>query len=66
MRFGGTLAGLLVALSTGARAEPLQILGQTIVPGQVARLALPVGESVGGEVSTPVIVVAGVKAGPVL
>jgi len=66
MRFGGTLAGLLVALGTGARAEPLQILGQPIAPGETRRLELPVGESVGGEVSTPVIVVAGLHPGPVV
>jgi hypothetical protein len=66
MRFGGLLVGLLAALGSSARAEPLQVLGQAIVPGETQRLALPVGESVGGEISTPVIVVAGAKPGPVL
>jgi predicted deacylase len=60
------LAGLFVALATGARAESMVILGQSIAPGETRRLALPVGESVGGEVSTPVIVVAGERPGPVV
>jgi hypothetical protein len=57
---------MLVALATGARAEPLVILGQPISPGETQRLALPVGESVGGESSTPVLVVAGTQPGPVV
>ena len=66
MTFGGRLTALLVALASGARAEPLVILGQAIAPGETRRLALPVGESVGGEVSTPVVVVAGTRLGPVV
>jgi predicted deacylase len=66
MRFGGALAGLFIALATAARAEPLEVLGERIAPGETRRLALPVGESVGGEVSTPVIVVAGAHPGPVV
>ena len=42
------------------------MLGQPIARGEVRRLALPVGESVGGEVSTPVLVVAGAKPGRVV
>jgi predicted deacylase len=70
MRLGGIVAALVALLawapSPAARAEPLQVLGQTIAPGEVRRLALPVGESVGGDSSTPVIVVAGEKPGRVV
>jgi predicted deacylase len=60
------LAGL--ALGSGrARAEPLELLGQPIAAGDQRRLPLPVTETfVGEDASTPVIVVAGVQAGPVL
>jgi len=70
MRLGGIVALLVGSLawapSPAARAEPLQVLGQTIARGEVRRLALPVGESVGGDSSTPVIVVAGAKPGRVV
>ncbi len=58
------LAGL--ALAANPRAEPLELIGQTIAPGDQRRLALPVTETfVGEDASTPVIVVAGVQPGPV-
>ncbi len=66
MRFGGIAAGLLFALAAGAGAEPLEILGQRIGPNETHRLALPVSESVGGESSTPVLVVSGAHPGPVV
>jgi uncharacterized protein len=70
MRLGGIVAGLVASLawapSPAARAEPLQVLGQTIARGAVRRLALPVGDSVGGASSTPVIVVAGARPGRVV
>jgi uncharacterized protein len=71
MRLGGMLACGIATLALCARAgavepQPLQILGQSVAPGDVKRLALPVAESVGGEVSTPVLVVAGAKPGKVV
>jgi hypothetical protein len=46
----GVLFGLVLAwLAGSARAEPLELLGQAVEPGQTYRLALPVGDSVGGE-----------------
>ena len=63
----GVLFGLVLAwLAGSARAEPLALLGQAIEPGQTYRLPLPVGDSVGGESSTPVLVVAGAQSGPVV
>src|SRR5262245_14470059 len=63
----GVLVGIALVLHAAApRAEPLQVLGQEIAPGQSYRLALPVGESVGGETSTPVLVVSGAQPGPVV
>src|SRR5262245_36026995 len=64
---GVLLVGLFAATAAAApRAEPLEILGQAIAPGQEYRLELPVGESVGGETSTPVLIVAGAEGGPVV
>src|SRR5262245_51114047 len=64
---GVLLVGLFAATAAAApRAEPLEILGQAIAPGQEYRLELPVGESVGGETATPVLVVAGAEPGTVV
>lgn len=52
-------AVLLCSFAAAPRAESLVLLGQAIEPGQKYRLPLPVGDSVGGESSTPVLVVAG-------
>src|SRR5262249_56648271 len=49
------------SLAAAPRAESLALLGQAIEPGQTYRLPLPVGDSVGGETSTPVLVVAGAQ-----
>src|SRR5262245_61481770 len=65
----GVVPGALLAcllLAAAPRAEPLELLGQAIVPGQTYRLALPVGDSVGGETSTPVLVVAGAQTDTVV
>jgi uncharacterized protein len=60
------LGSVLMALCAVARADTLEILGQPIAPGETRRLPLPVGDSVGGEISTPVIVVSGALPGPVV
>lgn len=57
--------GSLLAVAA-PRAEPLELLGQAIAPGQAYRLALPVGDSVGGESSTPLLVVAGAQDGAIV
>ena len=64
----GVVLGAVLACSLAAapRAEPLALLGQAIAPGQSYRLPLPVGDSVGGETSTPVLVVAGARSGRVV
>jgi hypothetical protein len=50
-----------------ARADGLELLGQPLGRHETRRLSLPVPEwFVGGEVSTPVVVVAGAADGPVL
>lgn len=60
---GVLLGAVLVfgSLAAGLRAEPLALLGQAIAPGESYRLPLPVGDTVGGETSTPVLVVAGAR-----
>ena len=64
----GILALAVLALGTArVGAETLELLGQSIAPGDQRRLPLPVSEAfVGEDASTPVIVVAGSLPGPVL
>lgn len=58
--------GLLLC-AAGARAQTLEIAGQSVWPGDQRRLALPVSAAfVGEDASTPVVIVAGTGPGPVL